>query len=87
MDNTITLEIMANEIGIIEMTISPAMEKMFQEEPFCLELEMLQGQRQERPITGMIWYRIAVIDLIKLQMIRDFATLIITGLHNKARMN
>lgn len=71
MSNRIILEQAEGEPATVNMVLTPFMEGKMKEAPFFLEVEMLQGNREELP-DGIVRYSITVADEGKVEILREF---------------
>jgi len=62
----------------LDMTISKDMEKMFMSDPFFLELEMLQGEKESLP-DGRTRYKLTITCPIKSDLIKQFCLKVVAG--------
>lgn len=65
------LFIINKEPALLEMTITKVMEAEFKGPPIFLEVEMLQGVRNELP-DGRIYYKVKIYDEFKAEMMLEF---------------
>lgn len=65
------------EMNTLTATITPDTEQMLKQEPFNLELEMLQADREVLE-NGMIHYVIPITDTHKIFIVREFILKVIS---------
>jgi hypothetical protein len=70
----------------LTMTITPDMEVIFKGDPFFLEIEMLQGEREVEP-DGRIKYSITIKDNGKIELVKEFCLKLISMSHEKTNNN
>lgn len=72
MDNEVEIKKeVGDDYATLTMEITPEMEKQFKGEPFFLEIEMLQGDREELE-NGMIKYKCVINDHDKAELMKEF---------------
>lgn len=71
---------MSNEPAICTMELTPDMERLFKGEPYFLEIEMLQGEREVLE-DGRVKYIIEVHDPQKQEIIKEFCLKMISKSH------
>ena len=81
MDNRIQMQQKASEPATLEMELTPEMEKCLKGEPFFLEIEMLQGEKQDLP-DGRVRYTLIIQDQFKIDLIKEFVLKLISSSHD-----
>lgn len=69
-----------SEQAFVTMELTPAMEKAFKEFPFFLEIEMLQGEKENLP-NGRVRYSIEINNADKSDIMREFCLKMISLSH------
>lgn len=78
------LFIINKEPARLEMTITKVMEAEFKGPPMFLEVEMLQGFRNELP-DGRIYYQIEIFDDFKAELMQEFCLKTISQSYNSCK--
>jgi hypothetical protein len=68
---------MTQEPATLEMTVTPTMEQQMKDAPFFLEIEILQGEREDLK-DGRIRYKIEIHDMDKAELVKEFILKVIS---------